>query len=166
MTVAPSGWNALIADPTVTLLDARNTYEIHLGTFAGAINPKTRHFRRLPGFVKEHIDPAKHKKIASFCTGGIRCEKLSSWLLKQGFAEVYQLKGGILKYLEEIPREQSRWQGECYVFDERVAVGHSLAPSATTIMCNVCGHPLTTQDRTHALYKERKSCPHCATKES
>ncbi len=156
-------WNALIADPEVTVLDSRNSYEVHLGTFARAIDPDIKNFKQLPAFVHETLDPARHKKIATFCTGGIRCEKFSSWLLDQGFSEVYQLKGGILKYLEEIPEAQSAWQGECYVFDERVAVGHGLAPSSTASMCRACGHALTQDDRKSPLYIEDKQCGLCAS---
>ncbi len=107
------------------------------------IDPEYDNFKQLPAFVKKTLDPKQHKKIATFCTGGIRCEKFSSWLMEQGFEQVYQLQGGILKYLEEIPEAESRWQGECYVFDERVAVGHGLAPSQTATMCTACGHALT-----------------------
>jgi UPF0176 protein len=154
-------WNALIADPDTLVLDARNTYEVHLGTFTNARDPGIRTFKQLPAYVRKHLDPAAHVKIATFCTGGIRCEKFSNWLMGQGFKEVYHLKGGILKYLEEIPESESRWQGECYVFDERVAVGHGLKPSATATMCPACGHALTPEDRTHTLYIEGKRCAFC-----
>jgi UPF0176 protein len=154
-------WNALIADPDTMVIDTRNSYEIHLGTFAGAINPDIRTFKELPDFVRKTIDPKTHKKIATFCTGGIRCEKFSSWLLEQGFENVYQLKGGILKYIEDTPKDASRWQGECYVFDERVAVGHDLAPSQTASMCKACGHALTPEDRENAAYVEGKACGFC-----
>jgi len=159
--IAPADWNALIADPDMVLIDARNSYETHLGTFEGALDPHTRNFKQLPGFVRGTLDPAKHKKIATYCTGGIRCEKFSSWLLAEGFEEVYHLKGGILKYLEDVPAEASRWQGECYVFDERIAVGHGLAPSATAGMCRACGHTLTPKDRQHPAYSEGKACGFC-----
>lgn len=159
--VEPDQWNALIADPNTVVIDARNSYEVHLGTFDHAIDPGTRNFKQLPAFVKKTLDPAQHKKIATFCTGGIRCEKFSSWLLEQGFEEVYQLKGGILKYLEDVPPQDSAWQGECYVFDERVAVGHGLTPSTTASMCPACGHALTPQDRLHSLYIEAVACPYC-----
>jgi len=155
--VEPKDWNALIADPDTLVIDARNAYEVHLGTFERAIDPNTRNFKQLPAFVRQTLDPAQHKKIATFCTGGIRCEKFSSWLLDQGFAEVYQLKGGILKYLEEMPAAASRWQGECYVFDERIAVGHGLAPSQTASMCPACGHPLKEEER----IKDQVPCPYC-----
>jgi UPF0176 protein len=120
-------WNALIAAPDVTVIDTRNAFEVALGTFHGALDPKLSRFGEFPDFAARALDPAKHKKIAMFCTGGIRCEKASAYLLGQGFAEVFHLKGGILKYLEEIPEDQSRWNGECFVFDERVALSHGLA---------------------------------------
>lgn len=160
--VDPKDWNALINDPNTTIIDARNSYEVHLGTFDRAIDPGTRTFKQLPAFVKKNLDPKRHAKIATFCTGGIRCEKFSSWLIDQGFTEVYQLKGGILKYLEEIPPAESKWQGECFVFDERVAVGHGLAASQTASMCTACGHALTPADRKHPDYKEGKCCGFCA----
>jgi UPF0176 protein len=156
-------WNALINDPDVVLLDTRNDYEVHVGTFKGAINPKIRNFKELRGFVHEALKPAEHKKIATFCTGGIRCEKFSAWLLDQGFAEVYQLKGGILKYLEEIPEAQSQWQGECYVFDDRMALGHRLAPSSIITRCKACGHSLTVDDRKNISYPNYTCCPHCSS---
>lgn len=159
--IEPGDWNALIADPDTLVLDARNAYEVHLGTFERAINPHIKNFKQLPGFVRKNIDRASHKNIATFCTGGIRCEKFSAWLIAQGFENVYQLKGGILKYLEEIPESESKWNGECYVFDERVAVGHGLAPSSTATMCPTCGHALTAEDRKHSLYMEGKSCGFC-----
>ena len=127
--VEPKDWNALIADPDTILIDSRNSYEVHLGTFDGAIDPNIRTFKQLPEFIRHKLADKKHKKIATFCTGGIRCEKLAAWMLEEGFEQVYQLNGGILKYLEEIPAEQSKWHGECFVFDERVAVGHGLVPS-------------------------------------
>jgi UPF0176 protein len=120
-------WNTLIAAPDVTVIDTRNAFEVAHGTFDGALDPKLARFGEFPDFAARALDPAKHKKIAMFCTGGIRCEKASAYLLAQGFAEVYHLKGGILKYLEEIPQAESRWRGECFVFDERVALGHGLA---------------------------------------
>lgn len=125
--VDPAQWNALIADPDVIVLDTRNTYETEMGVFARAIDPKIRTFTQFKDFVAQNLDPARNKKIAMYCTGGIRCEKASSYMLAHGFDEVYHLKGGILKYLEDIPPEQSLWQGECFVFDERIALGHGLA---------------------------------------
>ena len=162
--VEPREWNALIADPDTIVLDARNAYEVHLGTFEGAIDPDTRNFKQLPEFIRHRLGDAKGKKIATFCTGGIRCEKLTPWMRAQGFEQVYQLKGGILKYLEEIPESESAWHGECFVFDERVAVGHGLATSKEASMCRACGHPLTQTDRMHADYAEGKACGFCARK--
>jgi UPF0176 protein len=124
--VEPAHWNALIATPDTLVIDTRNAFEVALGTFAGAIDPGIASFGQFKDFVTQKLDPAKHRRIAMFCTGGIRCEKASSYLLAQGFSEVYHLKGGILKYLEEMPEAQSRWRGECFVFDERVALGHGL----------------------------------------
>lgn len=132
IAVAPEDWNALIADPEVLLIDTRNDYETGIGIFDGAIDPGIRHFSQFPDFVKSKLDPNVHKKVAMFCTGGIRCEKASSYMLNQGFKEVYQLKGGILKYLETIPEEQSRWSGACFVFDGRLALEHGLAESEPT----------------------------------
>jgi UPF0176 protein len=124
--VAPSDWNALMASPDTLLLDTRNAFEVAMGTFDGAVDPGIRNFGQFRDFVAQKLDPAKHRRIAMFCTGGIRCEKASSLLLAHGFAEVYHLKGGILKYLEEVSETDSRWRGECFVFDERVALGHDL----------------------------------------
>src|SRR6476469_2551950 len=125
--VTPEEWNQLISDPEVVLIDTRNDYEVQIGTFQGACNPQTASFREFPDYVRQNLDPQKHKKVAMFCTGGIRCEKASSYMLEQGFEEVYHLKGGILKYLEAVPAEESLWSGECFVFDQRVAVGHGLS---------------------------------------
>jgi UPF0176 protein len=122
--VDPDQWNALLADPEVLLLDTRNTYETAIGTFAGATTPPLDTFSDFSDYVREHLDPARHRKVAMFCTGGIRCEKASAYMLQQGFPEVYHLKGGILKYLETVPTESSQWQGACYIFDERVSVDH------------------------------------------
>lgn len=124
--VEPEDWNTLIRDPETLVIDARNRFEFELGTFERATDPETRKFSQFPGFVARALDPARHRRIAMFCTGGIRCEKASSLLLAEGFAEVYHLKGGILRYLEEVPAEESLWRGECFVFDERVALGHGL----------------------------------------
>ncbi len=123
--VRPEDWNALIADPEVLLLDTRNSYEVEMGTFANAVDPKIETFTEFESYVRENLDPAKHRKIAMFCTGGIRCEKASAFLLQEGFGEVYHLKGGILKYLEEVPEQESRWNGTCFVFDRRRSVGHA-----------------------------------------
>lgn len=154
-------WNALLNDPETIVLDARNNYEAHLGTFERAITPDLRTFKKFPAYIRKHFADAKNKKIATFCTGGIRCEKLTSWMRAQGFKEVYHLKGGILKYLEEIPQSQSKWQGECYVFDERIAVGHGLKPSKTASRCEVCDHTLTAEDQAHPGYIKDQQCPHC-----
>jgi UPF0176 protein len=139
--VAPQDWNALIQDPEVLVLDTRNDYEFRIGTFENAVDPQTKTFNQLPKYVQEKLDPAKHKKIAMFCTGGIRCEKASSYLISQGFENVYHLKGGVLKYLETVPQEQSLWKGDCYVFDDRIAVGHGLEPKKYD-QCFTCGEPM------------------------
>jgi UPF0176 protein len=158
--VSPEEWNALISDPEVTLIDTRNDYEVSIGTFKGAQNPNTASFRQFPDYVLNHLDPSQHKKVALFCTGGIRCEKASSFMKSQGFQEVYHLKGGILKYLEDVPEEESLWQGECFVFDRRVAVTHGLA-LGTHEMCPSCGHPISESDKTSPDYQEGISCPYC-----
>ena len=159
--VEPKYWNSLISDPDVITIDTRNTYEIHLGKFKGAVDPQTRTFKEIPNFTKEELAAHKNKKIAMYCTGGIRCEKYSSYLLEQGFNEVYHLKGGVLKYLEEIPQEESLWEGECYVFDDRVAVKHGLVPSDEAAICPSCGHSLFSKDRIHPKYVHGKSCAYC-----
>ncbi len=159
--VAPRDWNALISDPDVLLIDTRNDYEVQIGTFAGAINPVTRSFSEFPDFVAKAFPDAKDKKVAMFCTGGIRCEKASSYLRSQGFREVYHLKGGILKYLEEVPAEQSKWRGDCFVFDQRVAVGHGLRPSDIEL-CHGCRMPIEAGDRQSPLFEDGVSCPKCA----
>ena len=124
--VDPRDWNDLISDPDTVLIDTRNDYEYDIGTFKNAINPNTKTFREFPDYVKKNLDPKKTKKVAMFCTGGIRCEKATSYPLDEGFEEVYHLKGGILKYLEHVPQEESLWDGECFVFDQRVSVKHGL----------------------------------------
>lgn len=138
--VAPQEWNALIAAPDVAVIDTRNEYEVAIGTFQGAIDPGTEQFRDFPAWWAEHADSFRGKRIAMFCTGGIRCEKSTNFLLSQGVTEVFHLQGGILKYLEEVPASDSLWQGECFVFDERVAVTHGLA-QGTARMCDTCGRP-------------------------
>jgi UPF0176 protein len=158
--VSPQEWNELISDPEVTIIDTRNEYEVSIGTFRGAKNPKTASFRQFPDYVRNHLDPTKHKKVALFCTGGIRCEKATSFMMEHGFQEVYHLKGGILKYLEEVPAEESLWQGECFVFDQRVAVREGLA-IGTHEMCPSCGHPISEADKTSPHYQEGVSCPYC-----
>lgn len=158
--VSPKDWNALICDPEVTVIDTRNDYEVSIGSFKGAQNPQTESFRQFPDYIRQNLDPAKHKKVAMFCTGGIRCEKASAFMLSEGFQEVYHLKGGILKYLEEVPEQESLWQGECFVFDERVAVAQGLALGSHE-MCLSCGHPISDEDKTSSKYEEGISCPHC-----
>ncbi len=158
--VNPKDWNALLCDPEAIVIDTRNAYEVDIGTFEGAKNPQIASFRQFPDYVRHHLDPAKHKKIAMFCTGGIRCEKASSFLLSQGFQEVYHLKGGILKYLEEVPAQESLWQGECFVFDERIAVKHGLVEGSYNL-CRSCGHPLSETDITSPQYQEGITCPYC-----
>lgn len=158
--VSPQEWNELISDPEVTIIDTRNEYEVSIGTFRGAKNPKTASFRQFPDYVRNHLDPTKQRKVALFCTGGIRCEKATSFMIAQGFQEVYHLKGGILKYLEEVPAEESLWQGECFVFDQRVAVRDGLA-IGTHEMCPSCGHPISEADKTSPHYQEGVSCPYC-----
>jgi UPF0176 protein len=158
--VEPKEWNDLISDPEVTVIDTRNDYEVSIGTFKRAENPQTEIFREFPEFVSQNLDPKKHKKVALFCTGGIRCEKATSYMLSQGFEEVYHLKGGILKYLEEVPQEESLWEGECFVFDERVAVRHGLQEGSYEL-CFCCGHPIADEDKTSPQYEEGISCPHC-----
>jgi UPF0176 protein len=163
--VKPKDWNALISDPDVVNIDTRNEYETHLGVFKGAKDPKTITFKELPKWVEENLDPKKHKKVAMYCTGGIRCEKSTSYMLEQGFEEVYHLEGGILKYLEEIPEEESLWEGECYVFDDRVAVGHGLKPSDDAVTCHACGHSLIAADMRRASFREPGTiCPFCDEK--
>jgi UPF0176 protein len=139
--VAPEDWNALISDPDVIVVDTRNDYEVSLGTFARAENPHTRSFRQFPAYVDANLDPARHRKVAMFCTGGIRCEKATAFMRARGFDEVYHLDGGILKYLERVPVEQTLWQGECFVFDERVSVDHNLEPGSYAL-CRSCGSPV------------------------
>lgn len=158
--VEPQDWNALIGDPDVTLIDTRNEYEIRVGTFRGALDPHTQTFRQFPAFVREHLDPERHGKIAMFCTGGIRCEKSTAFLRQQGFDEVYQLKGGVLGYLEEIPEDQTAWHGECFVFDERVTVDHRLRQGAYE-QCHACRMPVSADDRRSEKFVRGESCPYC-----
>ncbi|KTT14311.1 hypothetical protein NS2R_00085 [Pseudomonas oryzihabitans] len=158
--VEPQDWNALVDDPEVLVIDTRNDYEVGIGSFKGAIDPKTKSFRDFPAYIREHFDPAQHKKVAMFCTGGIRCEKASSFMLQEGFPEVFHLKGGILKYLEEVPAAESRWEGECFVFDNRVTVTHELAEGAYD-QCHACRNPVSPQDMQSPHYSPGISCPHC-----
>jgi UPF0176 protein len=161
--VTPEEWNAIIADPEVILVDTRNDYEYGIGTFKGAIDPKTDDFREFPDFVRENLDPEKHKKVAMFCTGGIRCEKASSYMLNQGFEEVFHLKGGILKYLEEVPEDESLWEGDCFVFDERVSVKHGLEVGDFGL-CRGCRWPVSEVDTQSPDYRKGICCPHCVDK--
>ena len=158
--LSPEEWNTVISDPDTVLIDTRNDYEVEVGTFKGAINPETRTFREFPEYVKETLDPARHKKVAMFCTGGIRCEKSTAYLKEQGFEEVYHLKGGILKYLEEMPKEDSLWEGECFVFDERVTVDHDLNPGEFD-QCHACRRPISDEDKGSEQFQLGVSCPKC-----
>jgi len=163
--VKPSEWNDLIADPDVLLVDTRNDYEVNIGQFQGAINPETATFREFPQYVKDNLSPGQHKKVAMYCTGGIRCEKSTAYLKDQGFEEVYHLEGGVLKYLEEIPESESMWQGECFVFDNRVAVNHDLTKGRYD-QCFACRYPVSEIDKASAHYVQGVSCPHCFDKVS
>ena len=166
--VKPADWNALLGEPGVVLVDTRNDYEVSIGTFEGAINPATASFSELPSWVEREMaeggklaaSNGKKPRVAMFCTGGIRCEKSTALMRSKGFDEVYHLEGGILKYLETVPATQSRWQGECFVFDERVSVGHGLEPGQFTL-CRSCRDPLGHADRASPLYELGVSCPHC-----
>ncbi|KEI35935.1 rhodanese domain protein [Francisella sp. W12-1067] len=161
--VKPKDWNKLISDPDVMLVDTRNEYEIEIGTFKNAINPHTDNFREFPEYVDKSLDPKKHKKVAMFCTGGIRCEKSTALMKAKGFEEVYHLQGGILKYLEEVPQEESLWQGECFVFDSRVAVNHNLEKGSYD-QCYACRMPITEEDKKRSEYEKGISCHHCYNK--
>jgi UPF0176 protein len=163
--VKPTQWNALISDPEVLLVDTRNDYEVEIGTFKGALNTDTETFREFPKYVEDNLDKTKHKKVAMFCTGGIRCEKSTAYLTEQGFEEVYHLEGGILKYLEEVPSTDSLWQGECFVFDGRVAVNHGLEQCQYD-QCFACRFPLTEQEKQHIHYVKGVSCHRCHDKVS
>jgi UPF0176 protein len=160
--VTAHDWNALIADPATLVIDTRNAYEVAVGTFAGAVDPQTRSFSEFPAWFRANRDAvlAGKRKVAMFCTGGIRCEKSTAFLRAEGVGEVYHLKGGILKYLEEVAPDDSLWQGECFVFDQRVAVGHALAPGSHGL-CHACRMPVSPQDRQSALYEPGVSCPAC-----
>lgn len=159
--VAPADWNALISAPDVVVIDTRNDYEVRIGTFHGAINPETAAFGEFPEWWHANKDRFADKRVAMFCTGGIRCEKSTNYLLGQGVTEVFHLKGGILKYLEEVAEAESLWQGECFVFDDRVSVGHGLKPGDLT-SCGACRHPLTDADRADPTYERGVACPNCA----
>ena len=160
-TYVKSGeWNSLISDPDVTVIDTRNQYEIQVGSFQNAINPQIDSFREFPVFVDENLDQESHRKVAMFCTGGIRCEKSSAYLKSSGFKEVYHLEGGILQYLKDVPEEESLWEGECFVFDERVAVNHQLEKGKHD-QCHACRMPITGKDKASEHYVPGISCPHC-----
>lgn len=158
--VAPAEWNALIADPDTVLIDTRNAYEVKIGSFAGAIDPGTESFRDFPAWFRAHRDEWAGRKVAMFCTGGIRCEKATALLKREGVADVFHLDGGILNYLETVPPAESRWAGECFVFDERVAVGHGLA-AGTHVLCRGCRMPVSPEDRASPLYEDGVACPAC-----
>ncbi|SFV80858.1 Rhodanese domain protein UPF0176 [hydrothermal vent metagenome] len=158
--VAPQDWNALISDPNVVLIDTRNNYEYEIGSFKGAINPSTETFREFPTYTKNNLEQYRGKKVAMFCTGGIRCEKSTAYLKSQGFDTVYHLQGGILKYLEEVDEDQSLWEGECFVFDDRVAVKHNLVQGQYD-QCHACRYPITDEDKVHPHYEKGVSCPRC-----
>ncbi|MEM6939001.1 MAG: rhodanese-related sulfurtransferase [Pseudomonadota bacterium] len=163
--VDPAAWNALIQSPDVAVIDTRNDYEVALGTFDGAIDPQTKSFGEFPAWWEANKDGFHNKKIAMFCTGGIRCEKSTNYLLGQGVKDVYHLKGGILKYLEEVPEEESTWEGACFVFDARVSVGHGLT-EGPHLLCHGCRQPILPQDKARPEYEEGVSCHHCADQTS
>lgn len=163
--VKPEDWNALISDPDVVLVDTRNDYEVGIGTFKGAINPQTRSFGELPEWVEQNKDVLKKPKVAMFCTGGIRCEKSTAFMRAQGYDQVYHLEGGILKYLEKIPAEESLWEGQCFVFDERVSVGHGLEPGEYEL-CRACRDPISPEDKLSEHFEQGVSCPHCHDKKT
>lgn len=158
--VKPQDWNDIISDPEVVLVDTRNDYEYDIGTFKGALNPNTKTFREFPQYIADNLDPGKHPKVAMFCTGGIRCEKSTAYLKQQGFENVYHLEGGILKYLEEVPKEESLWEGECFVFDNRVAVNHDLEEGSYD-QCHACRHPIDAEEMNSEHYVPGVQCPHC-----
>jgi len=158
--VAPADWNALISDADTVLIDTRNAYEVSIGTFQGAVDPQTASFREFPAWVEQHRKELEGRKVAMFCTGGIRCEKATAYVKSLGLKDVFHLKGGILKYLEEVPAEDSLWQGECFVFDERVSVSHGLTEGEAEL-CRACRHPLMAEDRLSPQFTAGVSCPHC-----
>lgn len=157
---SPEEWNALVDDPDCLVIDTRNNYEVEIGTFKDAINPNTTSFREFPEWVEENLDPNKHKKVAMFCTGGIRCEKSTSLLVSMGFEDVWHLQGGILNYLENTPVERTRWHGECFVFDSRVSVDHHLQKGSYD-QCYACRFPIDDAHKSSELYVPGVSCPRC-----
>jgi UPF0176 protein len=159
--VAPADWNALIDAPDVVVIDTRNAYEVEIGSFAGALDPKTSSFSDFPDWFRANREAFEGKKVAMFCTGGIRCEKATAFLKAEGLDAVYHLKGGILKYLEEVPAADSRWSGECFVFDQRVAIGQGLAAGSYDL-CHACRMPVSADDKASADYVDGVSCPKCA----
>jgi len=161
--VDPTDWNALITSPDVAVIDTRNDYEVAIGTFDGAIDPETKSFGEFPAWWEDNKERFHNKRIAMFCTGGIRCEKSTAYMKEQGFEEVYHLEGGILKYLEEVPEENTMWQGECFVFDERVTVDHQLQKGRYD-QCNACRMPITKEEQLSEHYQHGVSCPHCFDK--
>ena len=158
--VEAEDWNDLLNDPDVIVLDTRNDYETKVGIFEGAVDPGTKIFTEFPEWVDKNLDPTKHKKVAMYCTGGIRCEKASSYMLAHGFENVYHLKGGILKYLETVNKEDSKWEGDCFVFDQRVSVGHGLQEGDWKV-CHACREPLSTEDCEREEFEHGISCHHC-----
>ena len=158
--VKPADWNELINDPDVVLIDTRNNYEFEIGSFKGSINPNTETFREFPTYTKNNLEKYRDKKIAMFCTGGIRCEKSTAYLKSKGFENVFHLQGGILKYLEEVKEDESLWEGECFVFDDRVAVKHNLELGKYD-QCHACRFPITEEDKEHPHYEKGTSCPRC-----
>ena len=163
--INPLDWNKFVSDPNTILIDTRNNYEVSIGTFKNAINPNTKSFREFPMWFEINKNKLKNKKIAMFCTGGIRCEKSTSYAVKNGFKDVYLLKGGILKYLEDIPKDESLWNGECFVFDQRVSIIHDLKPG-NYIMCHACRMPLKQEDKLLKTYIHGVSCKFCHDKKS
>ncbi|UUP16859.1 rhodanese-related sulfurtransferase [Nitratireductor thuwali] len=158
--VDPRAWNALVSQPDTVVIDTRNAYETAIGSFRDAVDPSTESFTEFPRWVDENLESLKGRKVAMFCTGGIRCEKATAYLRMRGLEDVFHLKGGILKYLEEVPPQESLWEGECFVFDERVSVGHGLVEGSATL-CRACRHPLTPEERQSVHFREGVSCPRC-----